>query len=71
MNDERKTWFAGEYCNVVKNVALNDYLNLGERVGRGIQTVLVLHFQLSQDRYPINTLIRLATGTRLDPDEIP
>ncbi|KZC41044.1 hypothetical protein RHOFW510R12_14810 [Rhodanobacter sp. FW510-R12] len=31
----------------------------------------MLHFQLSQNRYPINSLVRLATGAGLDPDEIP
>jgi hypothetical protein len=36
MDDERKTRFAGEDCNVVKSIALNDHLNFGERVGRGI-----------------------------------
>ncbi len=71
MNNERKTSFAGEGCNVAKNVALNDDLNLGKRVRRGIQPILVLHFQLSQNRYPINSFVSLATGTGLDPDEIP
>jgi len=70
MDDERKTSFAGECCNVVKNVALNDYLDLGERVRRGIQTILVLHLQLSQDRYPINSFIRLAARTGFNPDEV-
>jgi len=71
MDNERKTSFTGEGRNVAKNIALNDYLNLGERVGRGIQPILVLHFQLSQNRYPVNSFVPLATGTGLDPDEIP
>jgi hypothetical protein len=71
MDNERKTNFTGEARNVAKNIALNDYLNLGECVRRGIQPILVLHFQLSQNRYPINSFVRLATGTGLDPDEIP
>lgn len=71
VDDERKTRFTGEDCKVVERVALNDDLNLGERVRRGIQAVLMLHFQLSQNRYAINAFVRLATGTGLDPDEIP
>ncbi|KGC45634.1 hypothetical protein DO65_1117 [Burkholderia pseudomallei] len=71
MDNERKTSFASEGSNVAKNVALNDDLNLGKRVRRGIQPILVLHFQLSQNRHPINSFVRLATGTGLDPDEIP
>jgi hypothetical protein len=71
MDDERKSTFAGEDCNIVKNLALNDYLNRGECVGRRIQTILVLHLQLCQDLYPINSFVPLATGTSFDPDEIP
>ena len=70
MDDERRASFAGEDCNIVKNVALNDYLDLGERVRRGIQTILVLYLQLSEYRYPINSFVRLAAGTGFDPDEI-
>ncbi len=71
MDHERKTSFAGQGCNVAKDVTLNDYLNLGERIGRGIQAVLVLYLQLGQYGYPINSFVRLTTGTGLDPDEIP
>ena len=44
MNNERKANFTGEGCNAAKNVALNDDLNLGKRVRRGIQSIFVLHF---------------------------
>ena len=47
MDNERKRNFTGEGRNVAKNIALNDYLNLGECVGRGIKLILVLHIQLS------------------------
>jgi hypothetical protein len=47
MDNERKSNFTGEGRNVAKNIALNDYLNLGECVGRWIQPILVLHIQLS------------------------
>jgi hypothetical protein len=71
MDDERRTSFPGEACNLIEYVTLNNYLNLGECVWCGIETILVLDLQLSQDRYPINPFVRLTAGTGLNPDEIP
>ena len=69
MDHKGKTGLTGKDCDVVENCALDDVLNLGKCVGGRVQTILVLDLQLSQDCYPIDTLIRFAARAGLDPDK--
>ncbi len=71
MDHEGKTNLTGKDCDVVENRALHDFLDLGKCIRGRIQAILVLDFQLSQDCYPINTLICFAAGAGLNPDKIP
>jgi hypothetical protein len=50
--------------------ALYDPLDGWKGIGRRIESILMLDFELGKNRDSVDALVMLASGSRLEPDEI-